>query len=212
MCTDLARMRDLPRQAGLTMIELIVFIVVISVAVAGVLATLTSLGAKSGDPLERKQAILRAEALMEEVALAKFTYCHPNDANAETAADAAGCASMPEDFGPQSLEARPYFNVNDYGNGAGLGTDCDNSSIAGLVTTDATGAQLQPAHYRTKVFVTKVPNFGPAAMSIGTVVPATTPADNEVLLITVEVCYGSNNKQQIVLQRYRTRYAPHSTP
>lgn len=212
MSTDSCLRARRRRQAGLTMVELIVFIVIVSAAVAGVLSTMSSLSAKSGDALERKQAILRAEALLEEVALAKFTFCHPDDANADTAASSGACATLAEGFGPGAGEGRPYFNVNDYGSGNGLVNDCETNNNAGLVTTDATGAPLQPAPYRSKVFVTAVPSFGPAAMSIGTVTPAATPADSEVLLITVEVCYGNNYQQQVVLQRYRTRYAPNSMP
>lgn len=66
-----------PRQRGVTLIELIVFIVIVSVAVVGVLQALRMSSANSADPLRRKQALMIAEGLMEEVQLAKFTYCDP---------------------------------------------------------------------------------------------------------------------------------------
>jgi MSHA pilin protein MshD len=207
--------RGMRRQAGLTMIELIVFIMVILIAVAGVLSTLSLLSERGGDTVQRKQAILRAEALLEEVALAHFTFCHPTDANAETAASTADCATpaLKENFGPGAGESRPYFNINDYGTGSGLTVPaCDGADPTGRIGTDPTGAPLTPAGYTSKVFVEPVAQFGPSTASIGTVASPANSSDTDVLLITVEVCYGSGSKEQVVLQRYRTRYAPNSMP
>ena len=55
------------RQRGLTLIELIIFIVVVSVAVAGVLAVFVQTTRASSDPVIRKQAVAIAESLMEEI-------------------------------------------------------------------------------------------------------------------------------------------------
>ncbi len=207
MCTK----RALRRQAGLTMIELIVFIVIIGVAVTGVLGTLSSVSARSVDPVLRKQALLRAESLLEEVSLAHFTYCHPSDANAETATSAAGCAGLPEDVGPRIGEARPYFNVNDYAGAFGVKTSFNAADPSGNQVTDVTGALMLPAGYRALVTIKTVAAFGPPGMQIGSVAPPGNSADAEVLHISVEVTYG-NNGDSVTLDRYRTRYAPNSLP
>lgn len=195
------------RQRGLTMIELIVFIIVIGVAVAGVLGTLTTVTQRSADPLQRKQAMLRAESLLEEVALAHFTYCHPDAVNAETAASSADCASLPEAFGHPAGETRPYFNINDYVAASGVATSFTAGDPTGDMVTDVSGAPMLPAGYRALVTITPVALFGPAGMQIGS---AAAGADSDVLHISVDVRYGDN--QHIVLDRYRTRYAPHSMP
>ena len=201
--------RSFARQAGLTLIELIVFIVVIGVAVGGVMGTLVTINARSVDPLQRKQAMLRAESLLEEVSLAHFTYCHPDDPNAETANSAALCAT-PEAVGPLPGESRPYFNINDYVSAYGVKTSFNPLDPSGKTVTDVTGAPMTPSGYTALVTVSSVPAFGPAGMQIGSAAPAGTSADAEVLHISVEVTYG--NDQKVVLDSYRTRYAPKSMP
>lgn len=198
------------RQAGLTMIELIIFIVVIGVALGGVLTVFAYTTSHSADPLQRKQAMLLAEALVEEVSLARFTYCHPDDANAESAAGSAGCATLPENFGAPASESRPFFNVNDYVSASGVARSFTAGDTLGVIT-DVTGAPA-PAElrlYRAFVTIRPVAGFGPAGMTIGTVA-APPGADSDVLQISVRVSYG--NGEAIVLDRYRTRYAPNSMP
>ncbi|MCL6554867.1 MAG: prepilin-type cleavage/methylation domain-containing protein [Burkholderiales bacterium] len=58
---------------GLTLVELIIFIVVVSAAVAGVLAVFTQATRASSDPLIRKQAIAVAESLLEEILAVPYT-------------------------------------------------------------------------------------------------------------------------------------------
>jgi len=59
-------------QRGLTLIELIVFIVVVGIGVIGILSVLIQTTMKSADPIVRKQAIAVAEAMLEEVLLKDF--------------------------------------------------------------------------------------------------------------------------------------------
>ena len=61
-------------QAGLTLIELIVFIIIVSVALAGVLTVLNVTTKSSADPMIRKNMLAIAESLMEEVQLQSFTW------------------------------------------------------------------------------------------------------------------------------------------
>src|SRR5688572_33081757 len=82
-------------ERGVTLVELIVFIVIVSTAVAGVLMTLDLSNRSSTDPMVLKQALAIAEALLEEVQLQPFTYCDPDDAAAAGATDAAQCTGGP---------------------------------------------------------------------------------------------------------------------
>lgn len=54
------------------MIELIIFIVIVGVGVAGVLSVFTTSVSRSADPMVRKQALSIAESLLEEILLKDF--------------------------------------------------------------------------------------------------------------------------------------------
>ena len=64
------------RQRGVTLIELVVFIIIVSVGLAGVLSVLTLTVGKSSDPLIIKQAMAIADGMMEEILLKDF--CDPD--------------------------------------------------------------------------------------------------------------------------------------
>lgn len=59
-------------QRGVSLIELIMFIVIISFALAGILVVMNTVMRQSADPLIHKQAIAAAESLLEEVELQDF--------------------------------------------------------------------------------------------------------------------------------------------
>jgi len=68
-------MTDLPRpqrQAGFTLIELIIFIVVVSAGLAGILSVMNTTIKASADPMVRKQMIAVAESLLEEIVLKDY--------------------------------------------------------------------------------------------------------------------------------------------
>lgn len=187
----------MPEQRGLSMIELMVFIVIVGIAVTGVLSVYSSVTRTSVDPMVRKQALAVAESLLEEVLSKPYTYCDPDDAQADTATSATigptGCATTTEaGIGAETGEDRystttPFDNVNDYDGftmpaGAGLGIiDLTNTSVTGLNAYSAT-VQIQAAGAFNGI-----------------------PA-GETLLVTVTVTGPGNHS--ISLSGYRTRYAP----
>ncbi len=200
MCTERPRAR---RQRGVTLIELILFIVIVSVALIGVLQALRITSGNSADPLRRKQALLIAEALLEEVELAKFTYCDPTDPNAadpNIIKSASNC-TIAENWGQAGAEPagpRPYDNVNDYVGAADTPTFAFQNGAGQLA--DAEGTAINVDGYTARLTIT------PAALNnIGT---GSIFADTDVLHIKVEVGYDG---QTLVLDGYRTRYAP-TTP
>ncbi len=65
MCT-------IKRQRGFTLIELIIFIVVVSAGLAGILSVMNTTVASSADPMVRKQTVAIAEALLEEILLKDY--------------------------------------------------------------------------------------------------------------------------------------------
>jgi MSHA pilin protein MshD len=70
---------------GLSLVELVMFIVIVGAAVAGIIGVIDLTTRSSADPMIRKQALAIAEAVMEEVRLMPFTYCDPDDPGAATA-------------------------------------------------------------------------------------------------------------------------------
>jgi MSHA pilin protein MshD len=174
---------------GLSLVELILFIVVVSAALTGVLSVFLPATAASADPMLRRQALAIAESLLEEVQLMPFTYCDPDDANLETAVSNAGCASLVQGIGPNAGETRsgsPQFdNVGDYHGYAMSGAvDLNNSAIAGL------------GGYNASVAV--------AATALGSIAAAS----GDALRITVTVTAPGGTS--IVLDGVRTRQAPNA--
>ena len=179
------------RQSGISLIELVMFIVIVSVGVVGILSVMNVTTKSSADPQLRKQALAVAEALLEEVQLMPFTDCDPDGYNPPAA------CSQAEAMGPETGETRgalatPFDNVNDY-NGfplAGGGADIGSSTTVTV-----------PAGYSASVSVTP-DNAFPAVAPLGAA---------NVLRIAVTVTYN-NGGDSIVLEGYRTRYAPNAMP
>jgi MSHA pilin protein MshD len=187
------------KSLGLSLVELIVFIVIVSTAVAGVLGALNVATRGSADPIIQKQALAIAEAVLEEVQLMPFTYCDPEDANAATALNIAGCAAAVENPGPEALDVpptgpaetrtgtvRPFDNVNDY-----------NLFSMGPGISDITGAPITGLDAYT------------ATVSVANQALGAVPA-SESLLIAVTVT-GPGNTTAVV-HGYRVRYAPNALP
>ena len=192
MCIDTRALSCARRQAGLSLVELIIFIIIVSVGLAGILSVFNLTSQKSADPQVRRQMLAIAEALLEEVELKPFTYCDPDDPNAATATSSAGCtggaggandeSKLP--LGPDATDTSRavYDNVSDY-NGLNLSpaSDINGTTIAGYsASVSVTQQQLE------------------ASIPLGA-----------SLRITVTVTHGSDS---LSLSGYRLRYAPNSLP
>lgn len=60
------------RVVGVTLVELVMYIMVVSVGVAGILSVMTYTARHSADPMVQQQALLVAEAYMQEILLKPF--------------------------------------------------------------------------------------------------------------------------------------------
>jgi MSHA pilin protein MshD len=185
------------KAAGVTLVELVVFIVIVGVAMAGLFAAFNTITAASADPQVRKQVLAIAESLMDEVALMPFTHCDPDDPLAPTAAIGActGAASNEDTaMGPETGETRysaatPFDNVSDY-HGFAMASgiqDITNTTIAGL-----------SAYFVDPIVITQA----------GTALGFATNADALRISITVRGPGGVTT----TLESYRTRYAPNTLP
>jgi MSHA pilin protein MshD len=197
-----------------TLVELVVFIVVIGVGMAGLFAVFNTVTKGSADPEVRKQMIAIAESLMDEVALMPFTYCDPNDANASTATSSAGCAVAPgnsEDFlplGPKGGESRgsvanPLVNVSGYN---GISMSSGIQDITGITITGL-GA------YSASIVVTQTA-LGPGtdANAFDAIGITSSPPYSVAPALRISVTVSHTSGVSFTLEGYRTRYAPNTAP
>lgn len=206
MSTSAMRYTAPVKQRGLTLIELIIFIVVVSVGIAGILMVLNVTVWHSADPMIRKNMLSIAEALVEEVQMMPFTYCDPDDANAATAISTVDCAlpAMIETLGRQGTETNrignptsPFDNVSDYYNLSGIAHGLGDSTHQ---ITNIDGTSAAPLGYTATITVANDGGLGPAAAYV--------PSASG-LRIAVTVTHGSDS---ITVEGYRTRYAPKFLP
>lgn len=174
---------SISRQGGISLIELVVSMVVLSVGVVAVLSTFGVSVRGSVEPMVRKQMTAIAESLLGEILHQPFTYCDPDDAAASTATSAAACASSQETLGPTAGESRTgtpqYDNVGDY------------HTFSMTPVVDITGANAMAGYTAAVAIVPAGGTFG---------LPA-----NDALQVTVTVTRGG---ESYALTGYRFRYAP----
>ena len=187
------------RQRGVTLIELILFIMIIGIALAAILGVMNVTTRSSADPVRTKQALMIAEALLEEVQLAAFTKCDPSGDNGD------GTCTIPEAWGqvaPEPVGPRPYDNINDYVPAANTATAAFNVDVNSISTlADANGRPLNVTGYTATVAITPEA-IGPAGAQVGA---GGTSADTDMLRIRVTVAFDN---QALALDGYRARYAP----
>lgn len=138
------------QQLGASLIELIMFIMIVSTALAGILLVMNTTTGGSANPLLRKQAIAAAYSLLEEIELQDFT-----SVSGVTVAVT------------QANRASAYHIVSDYNNFATSGI---------FQVTDAASASAVLANYNASVAVSGVVLNGiPAASSVQIDVTVTAP-------------------------------------
>lgn len=186
MCTEAGY-----AQRGMTLIELVVFIVVISIGLAGVLAALNMTTRNSVNPMIYKQQVAIAESLLEEIESKPFTFCDPDDPAVTTATSTAACTTI-QTLGPTSGESRysqtvPFDNVGDY----------NGFSMAGIHSpTDMSNAIAGLGNYSASVKVSQ------AGQALGL-------ADDSAAL-RIDVTVTAPTQDSLTLTGYRYRYAPNS--
>lgn len=180
---------------GIALVEVIVFMVVVAVAAGAILSLFANSDRGSAELLINRQALTIAEAMLNEVLAAPFTYCDPNDANFATATTPTACTSLPEVLpgGPESGETRLgpavfFDNVNDYNGFSSSGVvDRANNVVLGL------------SLYSVNVSV--APVAGPWHGISG----------SEMAVVTVTVT-APLLQAPVVLQGMRARFAPNTPP
>lgn len=193
-------------QRGVTLIELIVFMVIVGTALAGVLTVFNVSVRSSADPMIRKQMLAIAEALLDEAQSLPFTWCDPDDRSAATATsatldatatDPTQCWDAVEVAGTETVSGNtdsrlsatyPFDNVSDYNGLTNVATGLSGTAF--------------PVGYS-------------ASISVSSAALSTVPVADS-LLVSVTVCHAatcpSAGADTLILEGYRTRYSPNSLP
>ena len=183
---------------GLTLIELLIFIVIIGIAANAMLGVFSRLTQSSANFLPDKQAQAIASSMMNEIMAQPFTFCDPDDPRAPFAINATssppGCTNLNwvENFGPEAVPAptetrggvtSPFDNVNDY---AGFGSP-------GISFPDGTAVASLPG-YSIKVAVVSagVISGVPASETLRVTVTVTPPSGAAIQLDGVRIRYAPN--------------------
>ncbi len=156
MCT-----RPSSLQRGVSLIELIIFIVIISVALTGILLVMNTVTRSSADPILHKQALAAAESLLEEIELQDFVSAS-GVTNAVTQVNRASEYHIVRDYagfsttgiypvsGAAPITGLEGYNANVAVADAALGTVAAGSAVLITVTvTDPQGGTVDVSGYRT---------------------------------------------------------------
>jgi MSHA pilin protein MshD len=149
-------------QRGVSLVELIMFIVIVSTAMVGILSVIKVTNAHSADPLIHKQAVAIAESLLEEVELQDFV-----------AASGAGATTAVT----TTNRTTNYHIVTDY----------NNFSMTGITLLDGT-SPTGLANYKSKVVVTNA-TIGTVASAVLITVTVSEPTGVTVQLDGYRTAY-----------------------
>jgi MSHA pilin protein MshD len=173
------------RQAGVSLIDAIAAIVVISIAVTAVIGVFVMTTAHSADPMVRQQAQLIAEAYLEEVLLQKF-YDPDTDR-------VCGTPSPGVNEGSRNL----FDNVCDYDkNITAVTNGINNETPKNAFGTDLTAAYPALANYRVTVAVTADSGANLNGLTNGALLK----------VLRIDVTVTGPNGTSITLTGYRTNY------
>lgn len=150
-------------QRGISLIELIIFIVIISVALTGILLVMNQVTRHSADPLIHKQAIAAAESLLEEIELQDFI-------------SASGVTNAVT----QANRASEYHIVNDY----------SGFTLTGILPVSGVTPIAGLENYNASVTITpEVLNGIAAASAVRITVTVTDPQNNAIAIDGYRTAY-----------------------
>lgn len=176
-----------PSQAGFTLIEAVIAIVVLSIGAVSILAIILTNIRASGDPMLQEQANAIAQSYMEEVMLASF--CDPNDFSTDCPSDcsSAACSNCSgSTVSGGGAETRASFD-----------DICDYDGL-----TDSAGAVD-----KTGSLISGLTDYNVAvSVDDGAVINGTSGASGRALSITVSVTHDAAPTVNVRLQSFRTNF------
>ncbi|MBI3574818.1 MAG: prepilin-type N-terminal cleavage/methylation domain-containing protein [Gammaproteobacteria bacterium] len=173
------------RQRGVTLVELVIFIMIVSLGTAGILLVMNYTAQRSADPMVKQQALLIAESYLEEILLKSFV-------DPSTPATTVICPT--KESGRAS-----YDNVCDYHNLA------DTSGAIDQLGNTVTGLTAYNISVSVTGAVGDATALGPTASAV------TNTGALRVLQVDVEVTHDDQPGFNLRLTGYRTNYNCGST-
>lgn len=128
------------QQLGFTLIEVIIFIVVVGAGLAGILSVINTVVKSSADPLVAKQTVAIAESMLEEILLKE--YCDPDTATlSPTAPPVCPASRIAAD---KEASRALYDDVDDYNGYTTTGgiVDLTGAAVAGLTKYNITNVTV----------------------------------------------------------------------
>lgn len=139
------------QQKGATLVELVITIVIVSIAIAGVVGAFSLIAGRSSDPLNQTRAVALAQLYYDEIAARYFDVNTPLGGGA-VAATRVECSSLPGDNLTPRDATYPGFRVNvDIScGGDDSGIDLEPTQIKRIDITviDPSGASYAFSAYR----------------------------------------------------------------
>jgi len=148
-------------QRGVSLVELIMFIVIVSMSLAGILGVMNQVMGHSADPVVHKQAIASAESLLEEIELQDF-FSQSGVTAAVTQANRATAYHIVTDYnnfsttgifpvsGAAAVSGLGGYNAIVSITGTALGSIAAGSAVLVTVTVSTPqGEQIPISGYRT---------------------------------------------------------------
>lgn len=182
--------RTFSSQSGLSLVELILFMLIIGVALAGITQIVNLTTVANADPLREKQALAIAESLLEEIELQAFTFCDPDDPQASTAVQPVVAANGCSDAALVQVNAKTVFGGTEVRTGVPRFDNVGDYHAYNVPNAVDINGVAVDANYAIAVTI----EF---------------PAPGDFMQIDVRVSSGATN---VLLTGYRYRYAPRSLP
>ena len=171
MCAAPDRVRA---QRGTTLVEVIIFMMIVSIAVVSVVSALSLAARQSADPLVQREALAVAESLVQEIDGQPYAQKDPYN------------PTGPDDaIGPEPGETRagsplPFDNPNDY----------SGYSENGIVAPDGSAVSSLGTYSASVVASQQAMGTVPAGDGLLVVVTATGPDGQPVMLTTFRARYA----------------------
>jgi MSHA pilin protein MshD len=160
------------KQRGISLIELIMFIVIVSVSLVGILLVMNQVTAHSADPLIRKQALAIAESMLEEIKLQNLS--------------GVACAGVLAQNAARS-GVSAVCDYKGYSTAGGIKDFSTNTTVAGLEGYNITGVAV------TRIVDLPTPALGGTAIVAGSGVEITVTVTDPIGGVISATGYRAGN-------------------